>query len=238
MGNTFNEAQVEHWEYDSPPTIFDLIQNNFFSNAVRTLLHVWIREELKLYHRFKAYHTERLRGLKSAILAANHASHLDVVALFSAFPLSRINNLRSLAAKDYFFRNSLKRTAGFFFANVIPVDRHGISSESIGFCGRKLREGYNLIVFPEGTRTPDGKIHNFRPGVGLLALKFNSPVVPVYINGTYECQRKGMFLPRPRKIEIYFGEPVNYQHLENNKSSWQYIASDLEERVKQLRKGG
>lgn len=234
MNDNAVHDDMGEWKYDAPPTIFDFVQNNIFSNGVRVFLHCFVRLSLIFYHRFEAHNNKALSLITPCILAANHSSHLDVLALFSSFPISRINRLRSLAAKDYFFSNPMLMMIGFFFANVIPVSRGGISPKSMRYCGEKLAGGFSLIIFPEGTRTIDGKIHDFHPGTGMLALKYNVPIVPVYIDGTYQSQRKGMMLPRPKKIKIIFGNPIDYSGVENSKDGRQHVANDLKKQVTML----
>ncbi|HOY10510.1 MAG TPA: lysophospholipid acyltransferase family protein [Candidatus Omnitrophota bacterium] len=223
------------WKFDRPPSALELVQNNVFSNFLRTALHVIVRLSFLCYHRFQTVHPERLEGIQSKIIAANHSSHLDVLALFSAFPLKDINRIRTFAAKDYFFKNPFLRCVGFFFANVIPIDRQGWSAESLSYAGRALAEGGIFIIFPEGTRSVDGEIHSFRPGIGMLALHYGVAMVPVYIDGTFSCQKKGDCFPKPHKIRIIVGTPIDFSHLENNRQSWETITSALELRIKNLK---
>jgi 1-acyl-sn-glycerol-3-phosphate acyltransferase len=224
-----------YWEYEAPPTLFDTVQDNFLSAGIRKVIHFFVRLSFRYYHRFEIVHQERLQLSDGFILAANHASHLDTLAVFCAFPLKKINRLRPLAAKDYFFVNPIVRCLAFFFANVIPMERKQAGAESIVFAGKKLQEGNDLLIFPEGTRTDNGEIKQFHPGIGILALKFDVPVVPLYIQGTFESQSRGMILPRPEKIRLVIGEAVHYKELSNTKENWQKIAADLETRVRQLK---
>lgn len=224
-----------NWEFDRPPSALELVQNNFLSNFLRKVIHVLVRLSFRYYHRFQTVHPERLEGIQSKIIAANHSSHLDVLALFSAFPLRDINRVRTFAAKDYFFKNPFLRCMAFFFANVIPIDRQGWSAESLAYAGRSLAAGGVLIIFPEGTRSVDGEIHAFRPGTGMLVLRYRVPMIPVYIDGTFSCQKKGDCFPKPHKIRIIVGTPIDFSHLENNRQSWETITSALELRIKNLK---
>ena len=228
-------TEKEQWVYAPPPGALDFVQNNFISNALRVVIHCFVRLSFRYYHRFKVIHAERLNGLGAAIIVANHASHLDTLALFSSFPLAQVNSLRALAAKDYFFSNPVSRSLAFFFANVIPIDRRGMSPGSLGFAEKELTGGRKLIIYPEGTRSVDGEIHSFRPGIGLLALRSRVPVVPLYIEGTYASQPKGMFFPRPRQIVVSVGEPVEYKPTDESQMDAQGIAQDLERRVRTLK---
>lgn len=234
MKNSSDEFTLQPWRYDSPPTLFDMVQNNFLSNGLRILIHGYVRFSFALYHRFEARNTEFLRSLGPCILAANHSSHLDVLAIYSSFPLPRVNRIRSLAAKDYFFENPIKRALSFFIANVIPIAREGLNLETIRFCGKRLQENNSIILFPEGGRSADGRLRPFQPGIALFAIKYGIPIVPVGIDGTFQSQRKGVWVPRPAKIRILFGQPADYSHFENSHESRQKIAEDLQQRIGML----
>ncbi|MFA5261237.1 MAG: lysophospholipid acyltransferase family protein [Candidatus Omnitrophota bacterium] len=224
-----------NWEFGRPPSALELVQNNFFSNFLRKVIHVFVRLSFRYYHRFQTVHKERLAGIQAKIIVANHASHLDVLALFSAFPLKDINRIRTFAAKDYFFKNSFLRCIAFFFANVIPMDRQGGGVESLSYAGRALTEGGIFIIFPEGTRSIDGEIHAFRPGIGMLGLQYRVAMIPVYIDGSFACQKKGACFPKPHKIRIIIGDPIDFSHLDNNRQNWEKITRELEARIKNLK---
>jgi len=210
------------------------VRNTPVSNAVRLVLHVFVRLFFRVYLRMKSRGTSCLGGLRSSIIVANHVSHLDAFALFSSFSLGRVNLLRSLAAKDYFLRNRILRKLSFLFANIIPLKRGGVNAEAISYCGELLKKGYNLILFPEGTRSADGRINRFMTGVGLLSLKYNAPVIPAYIKGTYDSMKKGKLLPGRSRVEVVFGEKVDYTRLENRRENWMFLAEELEGRIKSL----
>jgi len=226
---------MKPWQYDKPPTLLDFAQNNMFSNSVRIVIHLFLRIWLAFFNRLEIINGPVTKELSSTIIAANHASHLDVLVIQSAFPLLRINRVRSLAAKDYFFNNPLVRLATFFIANTIPLGRGAYDSASFGFSKECLREDANIILFPEGTRTINGEMQNFKPGIGIMALNTNVRILPVYIKGTYQSMEKGKFIPRPKPVTVVFGEPVAYTQLQNTRESWQYIAQDVESRVKALK---
>jgi len=201
---------------------------------VRICIHLLIRICFAVYHRFAARNTQVLRGLRAACVVANHSSHLDVLAIQSAFPLGRVNEVRSLAAKEYFFTNAIIRGISFFLANTIPLARGRYDAAAFGFVRQQLAAGAMVILFPEGKRSMDGRMEAFKPGIGMIALRMGVPVVPAYIFGAHESLGKMRFVPRPRKIEVVFGEPVVYEHIEDTKESWKQIAADLEQRVRAL----
>jgi 1-acyl-sn-glycerol-3-phosphate acyltransferase len=232
------ERDLEFWQYDGPPTPLDLVQNNVFSNGVRLLVHALLRVYLRACHRYRVQGSERPGGTDPALIVANHASHLDVAALFAAFPLQRINRVRALAAKDYFFTSALLRTIGFFVANAVPLDRQRLEASLLSFCRKVVSGGGSLIVFPEGTRSVEGRLRPFRPGVGMLAKKLGVRVVPAYIDGTYACLPKGALWPRFRPIAVRFGEPIDFGSLDDSREGWIAIADRLHERIRVLSMSG
>ncbi|MGA1824329.1 MAG: lysophospholipid acyltransferase family protein [bacterium] len=242
MHNTENTHQKEsfsheeYWEFEKPPTLFDLIRNNMLSNSIRLLIHLGIRFVFKYYYKFTTHNADQLTHTSSCLIIANHTSHLDALAILSAFPLLRVNSVHSIAAKDYFFSNALFRMIAFFIANTIPLDRHKRDQESFLYCTKRLAEGSNVLIFPEGTRSLDGQMHTFKTGIGVLVLQSRCTVVPAYIQGAYESFGKFRIFPHPGQIKIIFGDKINYPDLENTKDNRHYIARDLESRTKQLEK--
>jgi long-chain acyl-CoA synthetase len=120
---------------------------------------------------------------------------------------------------------------------VIPIDPKGGPLSSVAFAAAAVKQGYNLIWFPEGGRSPDGKLKRFRPGLGLAATAQPVPLVPVWIDGAYEALPLGKRIPRLRTITVTFGEPVAPKELQpdgRDKLSYQAIADALHDRVAKL----
>jgi long-chain acyl-CoA synthetase len=142
------------------------------------------------------------------ILAANHQSHLDAGAVLTALGADS-RRLHVVAARDYFFDTPWK---GSFFAellNAIPFDRHGDFAPGMQACREALEAGDPLLIFPEGTRSPDGRLQQFKAGLGVLAVELGVPVVPTRIDGTHEALPKGRRLPRPRRVTVTFGSALS-----------------------------
>ncbi|MBN1594546.1 1-acyl-sn-glycerol-3-phosphate acyltransferase [candidate division FCPU426 bacterium] len=229
------QPDLKPWCYDGPPTLFDLVQNNILTNLIRMAVHLVLRAYLALFHRLTVINAGVVKDLASTLIAANHSSHLDVVVVQAAFPLGRLHKIRSLAAKDYFFANPLIRVLTFFIANTIPVSRKVYNPESFGFSQACLQEGANIIIFPEGTRTLTGEIQEFRPGIGMMSVAARVGILPVYIDGTYACFRKGRLFPKPGKITVVLGQPLIFEPMDNKKESWQWIAREVEAAVRALK---
>jgi long-chain acyl-CoA synthetase len=151
----------------------------------------------------------------SFLVAANHQSHLDVglvkMALGDEGP-----KLASLAARDYFFDTPWKRAWFGSFTNLVPLDRRGSLKESLQTAVRTLELGYHLLLFPEGTRSLNGELQEFKPAIAYLSFAANADILPVYLEGTYQAMPKGSFLPDPRrrkKLSVRIGPPLRVAEL-------------------------
>lgn len=146
------------------------------------------------------------------LVAANHASHLDMGLVKHALG-EQGDRLVALAARDYFFEGRWRRTYFENFTNLIPMDRTGSLRESLALAGRSLAQGKNLLIFPEGTRAVDGSIKEFKPSIGYLALTSRVGVLPVYLEGTHEVLPKGTTIPRGREVAAHVGPLLSYEEL-------------------------
>lgn len=146
----------------------------------------------------------------NVIVAANHCSHLDMgLAKYALGDFGR--RLRALAAADYFFDSPARKTYFKNFTNLIPVDRAGSLEEALSEANHAIEAGETILLFPEGTRSTDGKIHEFQPGLGYLVDRHDVDVLPMYIDGTYEAFPKGQPVPSPlkRTLKVYIGEVLD-----------------------------
>jgi 1-acyl-sn-glycerol-3-phosphate acyltransferase len=145
-----------------------------------------------------------------AILACNHVSYLDWLFL----PLVvRWRHISFLAKLEYFTRPGLRgRLQRFFCTNTgqVPVDRSGAdaSSAALRTASRLLREGRLVGIFPEGSRSRDGRLNRGRTGLARIAAETGVPVVPCATVGAYELCPPGTKVPRPRKVAVRFGTPM------------------------------
>jgi long-chain acyl-CoA synthetase len=149
------------------------------------------------------------------LVAANHASHLDVGLVKIALG-DEGGKLASLAARDYFFDNPWKRAWFGNFTNLVPIQRRGSLKESLHTAVRTLELGYHLLIFPEGTRSPDGELQEFKPAIAYLSFAASADILPVYLEGTHEAMPKGAFLPDPRrrrKLVVRIGPVLRHDEL-------------------------
>jgi long-chain acyl-CoA synthetase len=176
------------------------------------------------------------------LVVANHASHLDM-GLVKVVLGDQGERLTVLAARDYFFDTPLKRAYFENFTNLIPMDRHGSLRESLRLAGEALTQGYNLLIFPEGTRTPDGQMREFKPTLGYLALTYKVDVLPMYLEGTREALPKGSIFPKSNRLAVRIGPALGYSEMRRRtqgmarSESYRHVTGLAEASVKALRDG-
>jgi len=95
----------------------------------------------------------------------------------------------------------------------VPVDREGGGAKGLKAILERLLAGGAIILFPEGTRSRDGKLQAARSGIGLTVIKSTAPVVPVRVFGTFEAFGRQMRFPRPRRIAVKYGQPMLFEQL-------------------------
>ena len=142
------------------------------------------------------------------IFVANHQSHLDTPLILTVLPPKLRHHTVVGAGADFFFD---RRTKGFFSSTLlgaIPIDRVRPSRASAELATQLLEEGWNLVLFPEGGRTPDGLIQELKSGAAQIAIKVGRPVVPIFIDGTYEIFGKTADRIHPGSTTIIVGEPL------------------------------
>lgn len=143
------------------------------------------------------------------LIASNHLSFIDSFAI----PLAAPRQVSFLAKSDYFTGSgpgAYARRQFFETFGAIPVDRHSsrAASESLDAALAVLERGGAFGIYPEGTRSRDGRLYRGRTGVAWLAMKANTPVVPAGLTGTDEVQPIGSNFPRLAKVTVAFGEPI------------------------------
>jgi 1-acyl-sn-glycerol-3-phosphate acyltransferase len=142
------------------------------------------------------------------IFAANHASHLDTPLLLSVIPERWRNRLFVAGAADYFFDTRAKAITFAFLLNAVPIERQRVSRGSANRVAGLLAEGWSLLIFPEGGRSPDGWGQAHRAGTAWLAVRTGRPIVPVHIEGTRQMLAKGSTRLRTGTTHVTFGRPL------------------------------
>ncbi len=152
---------------------------------------------------------DRLVGLEPPVLfAANHVSHVDAPLLLTCLPLRFRHKTVVAAAADYFFDRRWKADAFSFLLGAIPIERTKVNRRSADLATELLAEEWNLIIFPEGGRSPDGWAQTFRGGAAYLSARTGRPVVPVHIDGTRHILPKGRAALRRTRTTVSFGTPL------------------------------
>ncbi len=187
---------------------YERVKDNTFIKMIRIAVYVLIRFFFISYHGFRRFGRAPFNSSKGIIFAANHSSHLDTLAIFCGVPIFRINSIRAVAARDYFFKNRRLLALSHLLANVIPFDRSHFDEESLELCSKELSKGNSLIFYPEGTRSITGEIARFHSGVSVLSHRAKVPIVPVCLNGTYASLPKNNYVPKSERITVYFGKPM------------------------------
>ena len=175
---------------------------------------------MDFYARRRATGREKLAGLKGpVILVANHASHMDTPVILSMLPRRLRKRTAVAAAADYFYKNRLVAAAVSLVFNTVPIERRGggLGKNGSGHLDKLLDQGWNLLLFPEGTRTRDGGPGRVRRGAAVLAAAHNLSIVPIRVTGTRAAMPPGRLWPKRlhgkvfskrHRIDVSFGEPI------------------------------
>jgi 1-acyl-sn-glycerol-3-phosphate acyltransferase len=174
-----------------------------------------------------AEHVPRTGGV---ILAANHASYLDPPVVGSGLD----RDINYLARQSLFRFPLIGRLLVSW--NSVPVDRDGGGARGLKNILDRLLGGAGIILFPEGTRSRDGKLQPAQAGIGLVVAKSNAPVVPVHVSGSHEAWGRDQKIPLPKRITVRYGEPMRFEKLraearecskERLKAIYQQIADEI-----------
>jgi 1-acyl-sn-glycerol-3-phosphate acyltransferase len=183
------------------------------------VLRFLLRPIMDFYTRRRATGRDKLSRVKGpVILVANHTSHIDTPVILAALPRRLRQRTAVAAAADYFYRNKLVAALVSLVFNTVPIERKGggLGRQAAGHLDRLLDEGWNLLVYPEGTRRGSGP-GRVRKGAAVLANRHNLPVVPIRVTGTRPVMPPGRLWPKRRRgkvvsqrhqVRVAFGEPI------------------------------
>lgn len=177
---------------------------------------------LKLHGEFDSLYQKHPK----LIIISNHTSHLDAVCIAASIPFRFWGDLFIAAARDYFFTNPLFTFFSQHCLGAIPINRKGNKSESLRLIEFLLTELERmwLIIFPEGTRSPDGTIQSFKKGIAIFSQKANVPILCLYIHGGYSLWPKGRIFAKPGKLDIFVGPVIppklSIKEIESRYKTW------------------
>jgi len=181
------------------------------------------------------------------IVAPNHASHIDTGLVKKALGKDVAEQTVAVAAADYWFDTKYKRAYMNNFTTLVPIERTGSLRQSLRHVTRILNEGYNALIFPEGTRSLTGEVAEFKPVIGYLALNQKIGILPIYIWGTFKAYPKGMTIPKREsigaKVGAKIGHFLTYEELRDmtagvpNAEAYRLIAARVQHEVENMRDG-
>ena len=189
---------------------------------------------------------QNLKGVEGPVLViSNHIGDVDPGFVLTALPARLRHKLavatggealeilraplatRGLPGRVY---DRIKWTLGVSLLNLFPLPREAGFRESFAYAGECVDRGCNLLVFPEGQQTQDGKLRRFRAGIGLLALNLRIPIVPMRIDGLFERKQAGRKFAWPGQIRVKIGPPLKFSA--DKSPTW--IASELRKKIEEL----
>ncbi len=202
------EAARGDWLQERDPEAEDLARRTLTSYPrLRPAALRALRSFFGWFSRLRIEGVENLPPTGPFILAPNHECHLDNLFVACGLPKILQQEMAVLGKKEHFERWITRGAAKLCHA--LPVDRAQVSSFPLKVCAEVLRRGGVLLIHPEGTRSPDGRLLPFKPGVAQLAISCACPILPVYIEGTHEFWPKGSLLPKRRsRITVRIGAPL------------------------------
>lgn len=168
-----------------------------------------VRAASSVYFRLRTVDRHHVPLTGPVILASNHVSYLDPPLIGCTLP----RTIHSMARKSLFDNPILSWVMRGLAA--LPIDRDGGGGAGLKTIFERLGVGAGILLFPEGTRSPDGRIHPAKAGIGLIIIRSTAPVIPVRMLGAYDAWGRHQRLPRPARITIVYGPPIDFGSLRN-----------------------
>ncbi|WP_291256620.1 AMP-binding protein [Fusobacterium sp.] len=200
---TGNFEELNWKEYLNKAGKINLPASSIAIHIIKTIL--WL--PLTIYVRVKKYGVENIPNDRPVIFAGNHQSFLDAFVFGYATPFKNLMNSYSLAKIKHFNKGHMKFLANH--SNVILVDINKNLGEVLQTMAKVLKDGKNIVIFPEGARSRDGKMLEFKKSFAILAKELNVDILPFGIKGAYEAFPSNSKFPKPAKVEIKFFPPIS-----------------------------
>jgi 1-acyl-sn-glycerol-3-phosphate acyltransferase len=203
------EPYVEDRYDEGFPT--DWARSDLGVAARQLILDVGLKSVLKLELSLQVHGTDLLRDVRGPVIFfSNHSSHLDATLIMATLPDRWQRRTAVGAARDYFFDVWWRQAFTALVYGAFPIDRGRGGPGAIDKARQLVREGWSIVVFPEGTRSTDGHMQRFRHGAARLALELGVSLVPIAIVGASQAMPKGQWWPRPGRptVTIRFGPEI------------------------------
>jgi 1-acyl-sn-glycerol-3-phosphate acyltransferase len=209
------------------------------SGLIESLTHHACFSMLRIYfamaHRLAIKGREKLPAHGPFVLAANHCSHLDALALGAALTPRHRERAFPIAAGDVFFQSTVTSRFSAIMLNALPMWRKNCGPHALADLRRKLQEERAIfIIFPEGGRSRTGSMMPFKHGIGMIVAETSVPVVPCRLAGSFDALPPNQKLPRPVSIKLTIGDALEFASTPNNREGWSQIAHSVESSVRQL----
>ncbi|MCX7793388.1 MAG: 1-acyl-sn-glycerol-3-phosphate acyltransferase [Thermodesulfovibrionales bacterium] len=181
----------------------------------------------KLLFRLEVKNKDNIPEVGGVIIAANHTSYLDPPLIGSV-----LRRRPTFIARESLFKVPL--IGSIIRAYSIGVKREGPGPSTLKKAVRVLKKGGLLVVFPEGSRSKDGRLMEIKRGVGLMAALTEAQVIPAYIKGAHNVLPVGAVIPRPYKIKIIFGKPIKRRKDETDKDYEERVTKEVYSELRRL----
>jgi long-chain acyl-CoA synthetase len=193
----------------------------------------------KIFFRLRTRGIDNLPVSGPYILTPNHSSYLDGFMVIAALPSKSYRDLYTIGLQQ-FFTGNLKEVFARL-AHIIPIDPEAYLTKALQMASFILRNKKSLLIFPEGGRSYDRELMEFKKGVGILSLELGVPVIPTCIKGAFEALPRGSTLPNFRAIEVIIGKPLmpsepDFSKKPEGMDDYQFLAAVLKEKVRELEK--
>ncbi len=214
------------------------LYHGFVERIIMLILFFILKIVMKIFFRVSLEGEENLPDNSPYIIAPNHASYLDAFSIAATLSFKTASNLYSLGVEKYFAGNLKEIIARIL--NVIPIDPETYLAKALEMSAYVLRNGKSLMIFPEGGRSYDGELMEFKKGVGILSKELNVPVIPTFIKGSFEALPRGARWPNFSQIKIILGKPLSPADIDFSKKpqgmdEYQFLVNELRERIKALK---
>jgi len=196
-----------------------------------SIFRVWFRIRLNV----KVYGRENVPAKGPFIFASNHASYLDPILLGTSIYRSLNYMAREELFEKGFLAWALPKVQAF------PLKRGAGDPGAIRQALRLLKTGKPLVIFPEGTRSEDGQLHRGKPGIGFIVAKSHVPVLPAYIEGSFEALPKGVKTLKRNVVRVYIGKPMyfdRYLSSGEDREAYRNISDEIMAEVARLKDDG